>query len=188
MSTVDFTDHGESSSATIIIDQPVTNNDAEKHTWTESETATLIEIWGSENMQSKFKDKIHTNKKVFEMIATLLVERLKKENTTTSRLPITGKQCSDKMRTLKGRYEKLARELAKSGTANKIDEIKRSFIYFESLDRIMGSSPLVQPVVLVESSLGRAAEEDPVIDVCSTSPNSTPKTPESAKSKRTLSE
>ena len=115
--------------------------------WNDSEAASLIEEWSTPNIQSKFKDKKTSNKKCWELVADLL------NKSDSVQRKVTGKQCSDKMKTLRTRYEPLAKALSRSGSENKRNQIEHDFPLFRLLDMVLGSSPLIQPGVLVESNI-----------------------------------
>ena len=104
--------------------------------WSESETIKLIEIWGEDHIQAELEG-CKRNKQVFEKIAREL---------KAAGYERTAVQCREKIKKLRGEYKKVKDHNDETGRDRK------SFVYFEKLDDILGHRPATQPEHIIDTS------------------------------------
>ncbi|XP_055058043.2 uncharacterized protein [Misgurnus anguillicaudatus] len=104
--------------------------------WSDQETKLLIAIWADKNIQRKM-DSTKRNKMVFEEIAKKMSEN------GVSR---TAKQCRIKLKALKTDYKKIIDHNNRSGRE------RRTFKFFEEMDRVLRDNPSCHPAFVFDSS------------------------------------
>lgn len=122
--------------------------------WSESETVKLIEIWGEDHIQAELEG-CKRNKQVFEKIAREL---------KAAGYERTAVQCREKIKKLRGEYKKVKDHNDETGRDRK------SFVYFERLDEILGHRPATQPEHVIDTSAdveGKRQDEPTTIDTLS---------------------
>ena len=115
--------------------------------WGDDEVFTLIEIWADEGIQQQL-DSCTRKRPVFEKIA----RRLEEEGEYTR----TFIQVREKIKQLKQVYKKVKDSNNRSGSNRK------TFKYFESIDKILGDRPITRPVNILESIESSSLEDDSV--------------------------
>ena len=139
--------------------------------WGDDEVFTLIEIWADEGIQQQL-DSCTRKRPVFETIA----RRLGEEGEYTR----TFIQVREKIKQLKQAYKKGKDSNNRSGSNRK------TFKYFESIDKILGDRPITRPVSILESNADEELEshtiESSSLEDDSVTAAESPPTPGSSKS------
>ncbi|XP_074521445.1 uncharacterized protein LOC141798294 [Halichoeres trimaculatus] len=107
-------------------------------TWSYEEVRCLLDIWSEENI-SQLLEKVHKNTEVFKIFS----EKMKENGFTR-----TVEQCRVKVKKLRQQYIKVRDALQKSGSSS---DVKDKFVWFDDLDKILNTRPVVSPVDIVES-------------------------------------
>ncbi|KAL2077906.1 hypothetical protein ACEWY4_025591 [Coilia grayii] len=110
-------------------------------TWSAEEVQFLIDIWAEENISSML-DTTHKNTAVFKIFS----DRLREKGFNR-----TIEQCRAKLKKLSHLYVKTRDSLNRSGSSG---EERERFPWYDDLDNIMGTKPVVKPVDMVESAEG----------------------------------
>ncbi|KAL2095747.1 hypothetical protein ACEWY4_007895 [Coilia grayii] len=111
-------------------------------TWSAEEVKFLIDIWAEENISSML-DTTHKNTAVFKIFSDI---RLREKGFNR-----TIEQCRAKLKKLRHLYVKTRDSLNRSGSSG---EERERFPWYDDLDNIMGTKPVVKPVDMVESAEG----------------------------------
>ncbi|KAL2102331.1 hypothetical protein ACEWY4_001499 [Coilia grayii] len=136
-------------------------------TWTHKETKCLIDIWSDEHIQQQLST-THKNSCIYALFSKQLREK---------GYVRTVAQCRIKTKKLRSKYIEVRDALSKTGSSGKE---KDKFPWYDALDGILGTKPIVDPVDVVEndsstpSPLESTAVPDP-IDPCDTDVDETPK-------------
>ena len=96
---------------------------------------------------------------MFQMVSEML-ERLG--------IHCTGRQCRDKIKSLKKKYKEIVDKLRRSGVGIELDEeleVWHDWKWFEPLHRLMKKCPSMNPVGLLE--IGQRSRPDTPASVCS---------------------
>lgn len=107
-------------------------------TWSRDEIKCLIEIWSDEHIAQQLS-RTHKNTEIY----LLFSERLKQKGFNRS-----VEQCRAKAKKLRQQYIKVRDALRKTGSSG---EEKDKFVWFDKLDQILGTNPVVNPVDVVDS-------------------------------------
>lgn len=108
-------------------------------TWSSAEVKCLIDIWSDEHIAEQLC-KTHKNTEIYKVFS----ERLQDMGYNRSI-----EQCRAKAKKLRQQYIKVRDSLRKTGSSG--DE-KDKFTWFDELDKILGTNPVVDPVDVVESN------------------------------------
>ena len=106
--------------------------------WSDDEVFCLITIWADEEIQSLLESS-RRNASIYERIAREM------EDAGYSRNP---NQCKEKIRKLKTKYKKLKDGHDVSGN------IRDNWIFYDRMDRVLGSRHSVQPPPTIDASDG----------------------------------
>ena len=120
-------------------------------TWRDVEVKALLEVWSGELIQAQLSG-AYRNETVFQTISDMLERR---------GIHRTGRQCRDKIKSLKKKCKEIADKLRRSGVGVDSDEeleVWHDWKWFEPLHRLMRKRPSVNPVGLLE--IGRRSRPD----------------------------
>lgn len=107
-------------------------------TWTSAEVRCLLDLWAEEHIQNLLQ-KVHKNNDVYKLIRDKLEEK---------GFVRTIDQCRVKVKKLRQQYFKVRDSLHRSGSSR--DE-KDKFVWYDDIDKIIGTKPQANPVDVVES-------------------------------------
>lgn len=110
-------------------------------TWGTEKVQSLIDIWAEESISSMLEN-THKNAAVFKIFS----DRLREYGFNRS-----VDQCRAKVKKLRHFYIKIRDNLNRSGSSG--DE-REKFPWYDDLDKILGTKPVVRPVDIVESAEG----------------------------------
>ena len=113
-------------------------------TWSDAETAKLIEAWSEKTIQSHLLGS-KRNAKAFEKIVEVL---------SAHNYERTAKQCRDKIKSLKKRYKDVIDKNRKSGEGNESDdEISvKDLPWFDAIHDVMKDRAVTNPPHVIDSS------------------------------------
>ena len=109
---------------------------AQRMDWSEAATLKLIEIWGDDSIQAQLEG-CKRNRDIFEKIALEI---------TTAGYPRTEKQCREKIKKLRRDYKKV------KDNNNETGRDRKTFVFFDKLDEILGHRPATQPEHIIDTS------------------------------------
>ncbi|XP_062616238.1 myb/SANT-like DNA-binding domain-containing protein 7 [Saccostrea cucullata] len=104
--------------------------------WNSEEIIELIESWASEEISNDFSG-VYRNKHVYEKIAIALRGK---------GIDRTWESCRTKIKGLRQAYLRAKLHNNTSGQS------RSRFVYFDKLDEFLGSKPLTEPSVLVDTT------------------------------------
>uniref|UniRef100_A0A3Q1IBE2 Myb/SANT-like DNA-binding domain-containing protein n=1 Tax=Anabas testudineus TaxID=64144 RepID=A0A3Q1IBE2_ANATE len=107
-------------------------------TWSREEVQCLIDIWSDDYIQAQLST-THKNSYVYAQFS----KRLREKGIERS-----AAQCRIKAKKLRQEYIKVRDALNKTGSSGKE---KDKFPWFDDLDKILGTKPVIEPVDVVES-------------------------------------
>ena len=111
--------------------------------WSESETKTLIAVWGDEKVQAEMGGRTRT-KQVFEKIAQQMNDKGYNRDID---------QCKTKIKNLKKTYTNVKDYNGKSGND------KMTCPFFNELDTVLGHRPASAPPLVLDASAGGISVE-----------------------------
>ncbi|KAK7888843.1 hypothetical protein WMY93_024403 [Mugilogobius chulae] len=107
-------------------------------TWAKEEVECLIEIWADEHICAQLSS-THKNAEIYSIFSKQMRERGYLRSV---------EQCRTKTKKLRQQYIKIRDALSKTGSSTKV---KDKFVWYDALDKILGTKPDVEPVDIVES-------------------------------------
>ncbi|XP_055021162.1 uncharacterized protein LOC129412124 [Boleophthalmus pectinirostris] len=108
------------------------------NTWATEEIQALVDIWADEYINQQLSS-THKNIEIFAIFSKQMREK------GFNRSP---EQCRIKVKKLRQKYIQVRDKLKKTGSSGKE---KDKFIWFDELDKILGTKPVVDPVDVVEN-------------------------------------
>ena len=112
-------------------------------TWSDEETAKLIDLWGEEDIQAELEG-CKRNKHVYEKIAREM---------TAANYDRNAIQCREKIKKLRAEYKKVKDNNNVSGKGRK------TMKFYEKLNDILGHKPATKPVIVVDTSSTEASDD-----------------------------
>uniref|UniRef100_A0A3B3R4G7 Myb/SANT-like DNA-binding domain-containing protein n=1 Tax=Paramormyrops kingsleyae TaxID=1676925 RepID=A0A3B3R4G7_9TELE len=107
-------------------------------TWSAEEIKCLIDIWSDEHIQKQLST-THKNSCIYALFSKQLREK---------GYPRTVEQCRIKTKKLRAKYIEVRDALSKTGISGKE---KDKLPWYDALDGILGTKPIVEPVDVVEN-------------------------------------
>jgi len=129
------------------LDNTTNNSMARGLTWSSDEVRSFIEIWSDDYIRAQLST-THKNSEIYAVFSKQLRER--GFNRTVA-------QCRDKAKKLRQQYVHVRDALKRTGSSGKE---KDKCPWYDDIDRILGTQPVVDPVDIVESSPTPPASND----------------------------
>lgn len=121
-------------------------------TWACEEIQALIDIWSDEYISEQLSA-THKNSEIYAIFSKQLREK------GYNRSP---EQCRIKVKKLRQKYIQVRDALGKTGSSGKE---KDKFIWFDEIDKILGTKPVVEPVDVVENDEPEPVSPNVTFDV-----------------------
>ena len=114
--------------------------------WSDAEIKALIGVWAEGDIQKKFDGSVR-NKEIYKKLASDLQEQGYDRD---------WEQCKSKIKNLKTEYR------TEKDNNNEIGRGRKTFRYYDDLDKVLGHRLASRPLVVLDASAGGLSVEPPV--------------------------